>query len=76
MLTWAPLQCRCPGHINDAHLVKVCGEPVHHDVEGIMECKVVDDDGPDGGLSQHAQPWGGRCSTLLFRFSRSQWDGC
>lgn len=60
----------------DANLVKVGGEPVHDDIEGVMEGKIVDDDGPDCGLSQHAQPWCSWCPSLLFRFSRSQWDGC
>lgn len=58
-----------------AHLVKVGGKPVHDHIEGVVESEVVDDDGPDGRLSQHAKPWSSRCPAFLFRFSRSQWDG-
>ena len=57
-------------------LIKVGGKPVHDHIEGVVEGEVVDDDGPDGGLSEHSQPWCGRRSALLLRFSSSQWDGC
>ncbi len=40
-----------------------------------MKGEVVDDDGPDGWLSQHAQPRGSWGAPLLFGFSRSQWNG-
>lgn len=58
-----------------AYLVKVCGQPVHDHVESIMKGEVVDDNGPDSRLSQHAQPGGRWGASLLFRFSRSQWNG-
>ena len=60
--------------LKHAYLVKVCGQPVHDHVESIMKGEVVDDDGPDGRLTQHAQPGGGWGASLLLRFSRSQWD--
>ncbi len=58
-----------------AYLVKVCGQPVHDHVESIVKGEVVDDNGPDGWLSQHAQPGGGWGASLLFGLSRSQWNG-
>lgn len=43
------------------YLVKVGGQPVHDHIEGVVEGEVVDDNGPDGGVGQHAPPggWGG-----------------
>ena len=37
-------------------LLKVSGQPIHHDIEGIVEGVVVDDNGPDGGVQQHSSP--------------------
>ena len=62
-------------HRQCSNLVKVGGKPVHDYIEGVVEGEVVDDDGPDGRLRKHPQPWCSWSSALLLRFSRSQWDG-
>lgn len=68
-------QKHCTGCVAPAYLVKVCRQPVHDHIESIMKSEVVDDDGPDGRLSQHAQPGGRWGASLLFRFSRCQGNG-
>lgn len=39
-------------------LVEVGGQPVHDDVEGVMEGEVVDHDGPHSRVGHHADPGG------------------
>ena len=43
-----------------AHLLKVGRQPVHDDVEGVVEGVVVDHDRPDSRVEQHASP--GHCT--------------
>ncbi|KAA6416954.1 MAG: hypothetical protein FRX49_13054 [Trebouxia sp. A1-2] len=53
-------------------LSPVTRQPVHDHIESIMKSEVVDDDGPDGRLSQHAQPggrWGLALAAMLGRTS-------
>lgn len=50
-----------------AYLVKVCGQPVHDHIEGIVEREVVDQDGPDCRVAQDPPPWGGGRPALLSR---------
>lgn len=50
-------------------LVEVGGQPVHDDVEGIVEGEVVDHDGPHRGVGHHAGP-GGRPGSSLVMLTR------
>ena len=47
--------------MSEPYLVKVGRKPVHDHIEGVVEGEVVDDNGPDGWVGQHAPPggWGG-----------------
>ena len=51
------------------YLIKVGRQPVHNHIKGIVEGKVVDDDGPHSRVGQHACPGGSWGASLLFRLS-------
>lgn len=59
-----------------AHLVKVGRQPVHDHVEGVVEGEVVDDDGPDCGVGEHAPPGGWQGAALLASLLGGHRDYC
>ena len=67
------------GETKDRDLVKVGRQPDHDDIEGIVECEVVKDDGPHSSVAHHFNPRGGRRSPLpgsTFAFPGSQRHHC
>ena len=48
----------------DEHLVKVSRQPIHDNIEGIVEAEVIEDDGPYSTVTHHPSPRRGRGSAL------------